>query len=76
MYNYDIGGQERKIEVSEGIADIPQNRTLLIEKLTDDPELRKLIEAEAQYPKELEAPYEGAEQTLRTLSSRYILLPA
>src|ERR1700724_594237 len=36
MYNYDIGGQERKIEVSEGIADIPQNRTLLIEKLTDE----------------------------------------
>jgi HAD superfamily hydrolase (TIGR01509 family) len=30
-----------------------------------------LIEAEAKYPKELEAPYEGAEQTLRTLSSRY-----
>jgi hypothetical protein len=36
MYDYDIGGQERKSETSEGIADIPQNRTLLIEKLTDD----------------------------------------
>jgi FMN phosphatase YigB (HAD superfamily) len=54
----------------------PRLITGAIEKLTDDPELRKLIEAEAQYPKELEAPYEGAEQTLRTLSSRYILLPA
>jgi hypothetical protein len=43
MYNYDIGGQERKIEVSEGIADIPQNRTLLIEKLTDDPPLSPQI---------------------------------
>jgi HAD superfamily hydrolase (TIGR01549 family) len=49
----------------------PRLITGAIEKLTDDPELRKLIEAEAQYPKELEAPYEGAEQTLRTLSSRY-----
>jgi HAD superfamily hydrolase (TIGR01549 family) len=49
----------------------PRLITGAIEKLTDDPELRKLIEAEARYPKELEAPYEGAEQTLRTLSSRY-----
>jgi predicted component of type VI protein secretion system len=39
MFNYDIGGQERKSEVSEGIADIPQNKTLLIEQLTDDPPL-------------------------------------
>jgi predicted component of type VI protein secretion system len=36
MYNYDIGGQERKGEVNEGIADIPQNKTLFVEKLTDD----------------------------------------
>jgi hypothetical protein len=43
MYNYDIGGQERKLEVSEGIADIPQNRTLLIEKLTDEPPLSPQI---------------------------------
>jgi hypothetical protein len=43
MYNYDIGGQERKNEVSEGIADIPQNRTLLIEKLTDEPPMSPQI---------------------------------
>lgn len=43
MYNYDIGGQERKSEVSEGIADIPQNRTLLIEKLTDEAPLTPQI---------------------------------
>lgn len=36
MYNYDIGGQERKGQVNEGIAEIPQNKTLMIEKLTDD----------------------------------------
>lgn len=39
MYNYDIGGQERKSEVNEGISDIPQNKTLLIESLTDQPPL-------------------------------------
>ena len=36
MFNYDIGGQERKGEVNEGIADIPQNKTMVIEKLTDE----------------------------------------
>src|SRR6476661_3570659 len=45
----------------------PRLITRAIEKLTDDPECRKLIEAEARYPKELESPYEGAEQTLRAL---------
>ena len=35
---YEIGGNEIKVDASEGIADIPENRTLLIEKLTaDDP---------------------------------------
>ena len=43
MFNYDIGGQERKIEVNEGISDIPQNRTLLIEKLTDESPLSPQI---------------------------------
>lgn len=37
MFNYGIGGNERPKEVSEGISDIPQNKTLVIEKLTDDP---------------------------------------
>ena len=49
----------------------PRLITGAIEKLIDDPECRKLIEAEARYHKELEAPYQGAEPTLRTLSSRY-----
>jgi hypothetical protein len=45
--------------------------TRAIEKLIDDLECRKLMLAEARYDKELESPYEGAEQTLRALSSRY-----
>jgi len=37
MFDYGIGGQERKLDVSESIVDIPQNRTLLVGKLTADP---------------------------------------
>ncbi|MBD2701062.1 hypothetical protein IC229_10485 [Spirosoma sp. BT702] len=40
MFDYGIGGQERKLNVSESIVDIPQNKTLLIEKLTSDPPVR------------------------------------
>ena len=43
MFDYGIGGQERKLDVNESIVDIPQNRTLLIEKLTADPALRPEI---------------------------------
>jgi HAD superfamily hydrolase (TIGR01549 family) len=49
----------------------PRLITAAIAKLTDDPELRRFIEANARYPKELESPYDGAEQVLRMLSSRY-----
>ena len=35
---YGIGGNERKTDnASEGIADIPQNRTLFVSKLTNEP---------------------------------------
>lgn len=38
MFEYGIGGNEVKIDASEAIADIPFNRTLLVDKLTaDDP---------------------------------------
>lgn len=36
LNNYGIGGNEVKIDASEGIADIPQNRTMLVEQLTKD----------------------------------------
>jgi predicted component of type VI protein secretion system len=36
MFNYGIGGNEIRQDAGEAIADIPQNRTLLVEKLTDD----------------------------------------
>ncbi len=34
--NYEIGGNEVEKEGSEGIADIPQNRTLIVQQLTKD----------------------------------------
>lgn len=40
--NYGIGGNEVKIDASEGIAEIPQNRTLLVEQLTKDEPVRRL----------------------------------
>jgi len=42
-----------------------------VERLTDDPECRKSIEAEVRYAEELDAPYSDAEQTPRMLLSRY-----
>lgn len=36
LENYGIGGNEVKIDASEGIAEIPQNRTLLVDQLTKD----------------------------------------
>lgn len=38
--NLGIGGNEVRIEENESIADIPQNRTLLVEKLTDTAPVR------------------------------------
>lgn len=43
MFNYGIGGQEVPKDASEGIADIPMNRTLVIEKLTDDDPKKPMI---------------------------------
>ncbi|HYV92785.1 MAG TPA: type VI secretion system contractile sheath small subunit [Chitinophagales bacterium] len=43
MYEYGIGGQEVPLDASESIADIPMNRTLMIEKFTIDPPLDPTI---------------------------------
>lgn len=40
MFNYGIGGTEVPKDASEGISEIPQNRTLVIEKLTDTPPVK------------------------------------
>lgn len=37
MFNYGIGGNEVKVDANESISDIPSNRTLLVQKLTNEP---------------------------------------
>jgi HAD superfamily hydrolase (TIGR01549 family) len=49
----------------------PRLITAAIAKMSGDPALRQSVMADTRYPRELEAPYNGAEETLRTLSSRY-----
>lgn len=41
--NYGIGGNEVKTDASEAFADIPQNRTLMMEKLTQDAPVKPQI---------------------------------
>lgn len=36
IYNYGIGGNEVKVDANESIAEIPSNRTLIVQKLTDE----------------------------------------
>lgn len=36
MYNYGIGGNEVKVDASEAISDIANNKTLLVQKLTEN----------------------------------------
>ena len=43
MLEYGIGGTEVKGDASEAFAEIPQNRTLLCEKLTDEPPVKPQI---------------------------------
>ncbi|GAB3947558.1 hypothetical protein GCM10028805_20030 [Spirosoma harenae] len=78
MFDYGIGGQERKLNVSESIVDIPQNKTLLIEKLTSDPPvspqvvegLKTVGEVFAYFKPEVEVEFEtedggGTSETLQ-----------
>lgn len=41
---YGIGGTEVKTDANEAFAEIPQNRTLMVEKLTNDPPVKPVIE--------------------------------
>ena len=70
MLDYSIGGQERGgAEGSEGIADIPKNRTLMVQKLTADapvkPEvvkgLKTVEDVFDHYKPEVDVEFEGEE---------------
>jgi len=43
MAIYDIGGSEVKGDASEAMSEIPQNRTLMVEKLTQEPPVKPEI---------------------------------
>ncbi|WP_353722886.1 hypothetical protein [Dyadobacter sp. 676] len=59
MFNYGIGGNERKIDQSgEGIADIPQNRTLFAAQLTGDPPPRPEMVYDLKTTEEVFAHYQ------------------
>lgn len=61
MFNYSIGGQERKLDIAnEAIADIPINRTLLIEKLTNEPPLGPKVVHDLKTVEEVFAHYKPA----------------
>ena len=67
--NYGIGGNEVKTDASEAFADIPQNRTLMAEKLTKDapvkPEivhgLQTVEQVFAHYKPNISVDFEDAE---------------
>jgi len=40
MFNYEIGGNETKVDTSEAFGEIAPNKTLFIQKLTDNEPLR------------------------------------
>ena len=42
-FEYGIGGTERPIDASEAFADLPQNKTLVIQKLTADDAIRPQV---------------------------------
>lgn len=67
--NYEIGGNEVKPDVSEAIADIPGNRSLVISKLTSDepisPEavtgLTDINQVFAHYQPQIDAEFSNSE---------------
>lgn len=69
MDTYGLGGTEVKLDANEAIQEIPQNKTLLIEKLTADtpvkPEvvsgLKTIADVFAHYQPKLEIDFEDAE---------------
>ncbi len=69
MFNYGVGGNEVKRDASEGMADIPMNRTLFVQKLTNDPAIKPEIvqdlkttdEVFAHYKPNVDVEFENAE---------------
>ena len=79
MFNYGIGGNEVKLDASEAIADISNNKTLLVQKLTkNDPvkpevvyDLKTVEEVFAHFKPESEVEFEDSEGTSKTENFRF-----
>lgn len=71
--SYGIGGNEVKLDASEAIADIPQNRTLMAEKLTKDPPVKPVLvhglqtveQVFDQFKPKIEVDFQDAEGALK-----------
>jgi hypothetical protein len=69
IMEYGIGGNEIKVDASEAIAAIPENRTLIVEQLTSEesinPEvvsgLTNIDQVFAHYKPQIDAEFENAE---------------
>lgn len=69
IFEYGIGGNEVKVDASESIAAIPENRTLLVESLTSDepinPEivtgLTNINQVFEHYKPQIDVEFENAE---------------
>lgn len=74
MMNYGIGGNERKTDnANEGIADISQNRTLFVSKLTNDPPARPDMVYDLKTTEEVFAYYQPeAELEFQTADGSFI----
>jgi len=74
MYNYGIGGNEVKVDASEAISEIANNKTMLIQKLTvNDPpkpeavfDLKTVEDVFAHYKPEVEVQFETKEGANKT----------
>ncbi len=73
MMEYGIGGNERKTDnANEGIADIPQNRTLFVSKLTNDPPARPQMVYDLKTTEEVFAHFQpDAELEFQTADGRF-----
>lgn len=73
MFDYQVGGNAVKLDASEGMADIPMNRSLFVQKLTaDDPvrpeavyDLKTVDEVFEHFKPAVEVEFETADGTTK-----------
>lgn len=79
MYNYGIGGNEVKVDASEAISEIANNKTLLVQKLTvNDPpkpeavyDLKTVEEVFAHFKPECSVEFETSDGATKSEDFRF-----